>query len=796
MSPSTPDAPGRTSTGRHPLHHERPWTRAAVRRVAAGATGVAMLLGGGLTSTAYAADSTATESTTVAPTTAEPLARGLIIKTKSAGVSVRALAAATAQAVDDVSSDIESDVGIGPAIEGTMRLFTFAEPLTVGEAEDAAADVEQRIDVEWAVPDLPRRALTTPVIPNDTLFDQQWDMWDAAQSNGGYSVKAPLLWGTTTGSADVVVAVIDTGITDHPDLNGQLVPGYDFVSDAAMGNDGDGRDPDPADPGDWVSQADVNSGRFGSYCDSSWISSSSWHGTHVAGTIAAIQDNSYGISGVAPGVKVQAVRALGKCGGYDFDIAAAVTWAVGGSVSGVPDNATPANVVNLSLGGEGDCLASYRQAIDIATDNGAVLVVAAGNESSPMINSAPANCPGVISVAASTKSGGLAPYSNYGTSAASPTLAAPGGSYSVDGGIESTFNSGGTVPGSPTFNTYQGTSMAAPHVAGAAALAYSLGISGTQNIVDTMTASVQPFPFSAGCTTTRCGAGILDLSQLAVAAPPGAPYNLVHQQDSDSTVTMSWTAPSTGATPTGYQVQRSTNDGATWTDETVTTGTSATLTLEPGVGYRFRVAATSAAGLGAWSLPTDVITLREISEPGAPEDITVKPGNGRVTVSWSPPADTGGTSLSNYVVTADPGRHLCATASLSCTITGLDNGRDYTVSVTASNTAGLTSAASAQVISTPRTTPGPVRSVTVTYKGSGKYRTAVIRWSAPSDDGGATVTKYKARAKKGSGSYGSWAYTSKRVVKVDVRNGKVYTVQIAARNAAGYGDVVKVKLKP
>ena len=780
----------------------RPLRRRA-RAAAAGATALAVLLGGGLTTSAYAGQG-ATDGAgdlAVADIAAEPLARGLIVKTRSAGVSVRGLAAATSaaltagQSVAAGAGPIAADITIGPAIEGTTRLLAFEEPLPSSTAEAVAAVLEDRIDVEWAVPDLPRRAMADPVIPNDPQFLQQWDMWDSSRPQGGYSIKAPLIWGTTVGSSDVVVAVVDTGITNHPDLAGQLVAGYDFVSDAAMGNDGDGRDPDPADPGDWVSQSDVDSGRFGSYCDAEWIANSTWHGTHVAGTIAAIQDNSYGISGIAPGVKLQAVRALGKCGGYDFDIAAAMTWAVGGSVSGVPVNATPASVVNLSLGGEGTCLRSYRDAIDFATSAGAVVVVAAGNESSPLADFAPGNCPGVVSVTSTSRAGSLASYSNYGTAAAQPTIAAPGGDYGVDGGVYSTMNSGTTVPRNPVFTSYQGTSMATPHVAGAAALVYSLGVSGTQRVIDELTASVQAFPASSGCTVVRCGAGILDLSRLAATAPPGAPSDLVHEQIDSRSLRLSWTPPNTGSPPTGYAVQASIN-GADWIDDATTVDPEVTLTLSAGVAYRFRVAAMSDVGTGAWSLPTDVIELRAVSEPGAPTAVRVQPGDGAVTVSWQAPTNDGGAPLAEYVVTAEPGRHLCSTTELTCVVEGLANGVVYSVSVTASNAAGLTSRATATVSAAPRATPGAVRSVTVTYRGSGTIKTATIRWRAPSDDGGAPVVRYRARIARAGAAYGAWTYTTMRAVQADVRKGRVYRVQISARNAAGYGATVTVRLMP
>jgi serine protease len=176
-------------------------------------------------------------------------------------------------------------------------------------------------------------------------------------------------WGITTGSAGVVIADIDTGVRfDHPDLlragfGGRLLPGYDFVSEdqnsstgAPLGtyliaNDGDGWDPDPSDPGDWIDSADQTNALFpASSCP---IADSTWHGTRVMGILGAVTNNDVGIAGMTWNSYLLPVRALGKCGGYDSDIIAAMQWAAGLSVSGVPDNPYPASIINLSLGGGG-----------------------------------------------------------------------------------------------------------------------------------------------------------------------------------------------------------------------------------------------------------------------------------------------------------------------------------------------------------------------------------------------------------------------------------------------------------
>src|SRR5262249_43093311 len=157
-----------------------------------------------------------------------------------------------------------------------------------------------------------------------------------------------------------------TGVRfEHPDLGrvtegGKLLSGYDFVSNAAVANDGDARDADASDPGDWVDDTDRAQPTFSDCTDSS----SSWHGTRVSGLIGAMTNNAIGVAGAAFNARILPVRVMGKCGGFDSDIIAGMRWAAGLTVVGVPDNPTPANVINLSLGGDGACTAAYQSAVD------------------------------------------------------------------------------------------------------------------------------------------------------------------------------------------------------------------------------------------------------------------------------------------------------------------------------------------------------------------------------------------------------------------------------------------------
>jgi serine protease len=364
-------------------------------------------------------------------------------------------------------------------------------------------------------PDRKKFVLETP---SDPGYENQWGTSDAGAGASDFSVRAEAAWDLTTGSALLTVAVLDTGITTHTEFSGRLVPGYDFIDDVDVANDGGGRDSDPSDPGDWITVGEDASGYF----EGCGAGDSSWHGTHVAGTIGAAANNAVGIAGLNWNSKIQPIRVLGKCGGYDSDIADAIYWAAGGSIDGVPANSNPAKVINLSLGGFGPCSGFLQDAIDGARALGAIVVVAAGNSNSDASLFSPANCDGVITVAATSRDGKRSYYSNFGSAV---EIAAPGGDAYEDSMILSTINLGATTPGAQGYAYYQGTSMAAPHVAGVISLLLSLDATLTEaEVLQLVEETATPFPAGTGanpCSTAEnCGAGIINAADLMAAASP------------------------------------------------------------------------------------------------------------------------------------------------------------------------------------------------------------------------------------------------------------------------------------
>ncbi|MFC5551912.1 S8 family peptidase [Massilia aerilata] len=451
------------------------------------------------------------------------------------------------------------------------RVVQLNRKVSVAEAAQVAADLAASdASVEYAEPD---RIMKPMFTPNDPMFSQQWDYTDTV---GG--MRLPAAWDKSTGTG-IRVAVIDTGYRPHVDLQGQILAGYDFIADTTISNDGNGRDSDASDPGDWTAAGQCGTGQA--------ATNSSWHGTHVAGTIAALTNNGIGVAGVAYGAKVVPVRVLGQCGGYTSDIADGIVWASGGTVSGVTNIAARAQVINMSLGGGGACDTTTQTAINGARSRGTVVVVAAGNEAQNASNSSPANCSGVIAVAATNKSGGRASYSNYGTIV---DVAAPGGD--TGAAIMSTLNAGTKAPGADSYAGYMGTSMATPHVAGVVALMLAKNPALTPDDVEArLKSSARAFP--ASCS--GCGAGIVDASAAVDAATGtgGGTGTTMSETESNNTISTGNVVSTSGTTVNGNMSSSSDTD---YFKVTVPAGKTLSATLTPNASSDYDLYIYNSAG--------------------------------------------------------------------------------------------------------------------------------------------------------------------------------------------------------
>ena len=637
-----------------------------------------------------------TASTFVQP---EQTVSRLIVKLRASSVSelVRPMSASRVQA-------LSASAGVGMksvrAMADNTTLLALERPMLLSEAKAVAARLARDPSVEYADPDIMFKKAATP---NDTRFnDWQWNLFapttiytgqisgqpagttKSAPATGGANL--PLAWDVTTGHPSVVIAVIDTGIVNHQDLNGagiapfsatyvpngRFLPGYDFISsDVGAGNtpnpfpsnfvanDGDGRDADPSDPGDWVTTAEE---ALYTQCDDGMTGpqNSSWHGSHMAGVAAAITNNAAGIAGVAWNVRVLPVRALGKCGGSLSDIAEAIRWAAGLTVPGVPTNTTPARVINLSLGGGTTCPGNMQSAVDAAIAAGSVVVAATGNDGNAGLT-APANCNGVIAVTAHTINGENADYANIGAagSGPQPTVSSPGGgSPAVLGAmgptdddtwfgfyIWSTILFGNTTPTSgggsggtssgPAYSGFTGTSAATPQVASVAALIKSLVPNASPAQVRAFIVNnVRPHPAGGGCATGgsfagQCGPGLLDANLAVRAAALIAGPTVLTQPQSVSVFegqTATFSVDATGAGPITYQWRR---NGTPIAGATSSTYTTAALTVAADNGATYSVLITNGIG----STTSAAATLAVSPQPTAVPP-TGGGGGGGTTPLW------------------------------------------------------------------------------------------------------------------------------------------------------------------
>ena len=619
--------------------------------------------------------------------------------------------------------------------------------------------------LRYVQPDVLLQATLTP---NDPYFPNQWDLVGPAQSTGVGGLNLLEAWDRTTGSG-AVVAVIDTGYRPHADLAGQVVAQYDFISDPANANDGDGRDANAQDPGDY---------RAAGACGGAAAGNSSWHGTHVAGTVAALGNNALGVSGVAPGAKLVIARVLGACGGMMSDISDAVVWASGGTVSGVPANPSPANVINMSLGGGAPCTSTpdMQAAINSARSRNTTVVVAAGNSNADAANFTPASCTGAIAVAATGDGGTRAPYSNYGSTVA---IAAPGGdmSHGSSFGILSTYNNGTTTPGTDNYAYLQGTSMASPHVAGLLALLYALQPSITPDQAKAaLIATARPFP----STCSGCGAGIADASRLLASLGTGtgtlslsASSYSIAENGGSLTVTVTRSGGSSGAASVTYGTANGTATAGS--DYTATSGTlswadgdssAKTFSIsilddsiaEPTETFGVTLSSASGAALGSTKTATVSITDNDTvsGTPGtvqfSPASYSVAENGGSVTVNVTRSGGSSGAASVAYSTangTATAGSDYTATSGTLTWAAGESATRTIRIPIVNDSVAEPTEAFSVRLSNVSGASLGATSAATVTITdddsgsasgGAGTLAFSANTYSVDENAGVATIT--------------------------------------------------------
>lgn len=507
----------------------------------------------------------------------EPMIRQMIVKLRNPK-AIELVEPLGAERVAALSASAGVRMSAFRPMSGNASVLRLERAMTLTEANAVAARLANDPNVEYASPDLPVRAYQ---VPQDASYTTRlWHYYPPTRNftannktvpaTGGANLEGA--WAVTRGASTVVVAVIDTGVVStHPELAGKLLQGYDFVSSDVgstsgvpanfVANDNNGRDADPEDVGDWVTLQEKTS--YPNFCDDGIAEDtpSSWHGTHMAGTIVGVWNNGVGnppppgtsTAGIAPDARILPLRALGKCGGQASDVIDAMRFAVGipvpGANNGLVVNGTPAQIINLSLGGQdGACTVAYQQAVDDATAAGALVVAAAGNEGVVGV-SQPANCVGVLAVTGHAINGDNADYSNVGpqvgisapgggapTVLASTIVTGDNGYYtwsSVLFGIttQNSTNPNSTPPNlsGPAIGGFTGTSSATAHVSGVAALLKAAVPSATPAQIRTfITATARPHPANGFCGTGQpsaglCGPGLLDAAaamNLAVPPPP------------------------------------------------------------------------------------------------------------------------------------------------------------------------------------------------------------------------------------------------------------------------------------
>ncbi|MBB6091947.1 serine protease [Povalibacter uvarum] len=567
----------------------------------------------------------------------------------------RKRSAATLAWRQKLSTELGVAVTAGQSIGPALEVLQLQRALEGNDLQEALERIESDPDVLYAAPDIRRHA---HALTNDPLLTTQWYLLGDQPS----ATRTDQAWDITTGSSAIVVAVLDTGVRfEHPDLGrvesgGKVLAGYDFISRVIVANDGDGRDADPSDPGDWISTQDLAQPEL-SNCETS---DSSWHGTRVSGLIAGSTNNAIGVAGAGWNTRVLPVRVLGKCGGFDSDIIAGMRWAAGLDVPGVPTNPTPANVINMSLGGDGICTQAYQSAVDEITSRGILVVASAGNEGGPV--SVPANCAGVLGVAGIRHIGTKVGFSNLGTEV---SIAAPGGNCVNTGfgqpclfSIVVASDSGDTAPLAPNFtdqlNYNVGTSFSAPQAASSVALMRSINSQLTPaQLITLLKQTATTFPVSGdssiptchvpigatdlqasecNCTTRTCGAGMLNTAAAVAAAQ--RPFAILRRDGTVATNTTisidgSQSFAANGRSVASYQWSIENLSGAA---PTIIAPTQASTTLQIGAATQFTLRLTVTDDTGAQDIEDAALATPAPPPPPTPPPPSSGGGGGGGTM--------------------------------------------------------------------------------------------------------------------------------------------------------------------
>lgn len=467
-----------------------------------------------------------------------PIAHGLIVKfSEQSRLLINKNQNGSESLSQKLSATAGLDLRIARQMSGQSHVINLSSPLKGDKLDSLISILQKDSSIEFVEPDFP---INLFAVPDDYFYDNQWSLHSSSEFPAGMNL--PAAWDLNTGESETIVAVVDTGILpQHIDLEGKVLPGYDFIAGFEVGNnplleqypeymtyfranDGDGRDSDATDPGDWVDLDDSFAMMsVGSECE---IQDSSFHGTSIASVIAANTNHAHGISGINWNARILPARVSGKCGGSRSDMIDAIRWAAGVKDPALPDNPNPAKVINLSLGSANACGFIEQEAINDAWNAGAVLVAAAGNQAANLDLSpvAPASCDNVISVTAVRQDATRSYYSNYGQSV---DIAAPGGEDAASDGtpLVVASNRGVTEPVEGShFKHVAGTSTAAAHVSGVVSLMIGANPELTPHqISELLSQSARTFPETGlfSCDKQTCGEGLVDAHAAVKAAIAG-----------------------------------------------------------------------------------------------------------------------------------------------------------------------------------------------------------------------------------------------------------------------------------